>query len=181
MAVGSHMLLELNGCPHEVLNDEGAVLSALRDAAGAAGATWLGEVSHAFDPIGVTAIGLLAQSHISIHTWPELGFAAVDVFTCGDPEMPEAACRSLVLAMRCTSHSMVRVPRTIGPTDSDQAPTGQAPTGQAPSGQPAAGQTATGQTATEQAATGRASTGLTSDSQIASSRKPTDLLPNPKD
>lgn len=120
MAVGLHMLLELNGCPHAVLNDEGAVLSALRDAAGAAGATWLGEVSHAFDPIGVTAIGLLAQSHISIHTWPELGFAAVDVFTCGDPAMPEAACRSLMLALQSTSHSIVRVPRAIGSPSVDQ-------------------------------------------------------------
>lgn len=115
MAHGLHLLLELNGCPFEVLNDQAAVRAALREAADAAGATWLGEVSHAFDPAGVTALGLLAQSHISIHTWPEIGYAAVDVFTCGDPTMPEAACNHLIRTMRSSSHSMVRVPRTIGP------------------------------------------------------------------
>lgn len=116
MTLGLHLLLELNGCPFDVLNDEAAVRVALRDAADAAGATWLGEVSHAFEPAGVTAIGLLAQSHISIHTWPEIGYAAVDVFTCGDPTMPEAACNHLIRTLRSSTHSLVRVPRTIGPT-----------------------------------------------------------------
>jgi S-adenosylmethionine decarboxylase len=116
MTLGLHQLLELNGCPFDVLNDEAAVRVALRDAADAAGATWLGEVSHAFEPAGVTALGLLAQSHISIHTWPEIGYAAVDVFTCGDPTMPEAACNHLIRTLRSSTHSLVRVPRTIGPT-----------------------------------------------------------------
>ncbi|MFN3241983.1 MAG: adenosylmethionine decarboxylase [Planctomycetota bacterium] len=120
MAAGLHLLLELNGCPRDVLDDEAAVLAALRAAAAAAGATWLGEVSHSFEPVGVTAVGLLAQSHISIHTWPELGFAAVDVFTCGDPAMPEVACHSLVRALQGSSHSIVRIPRAIGPGSADR-------------------------------------------------------------
>ena len=115
MAAGTHLLLELNGCPHDLLNDAAVVMQALRAAADAAGATWLGEVSHSFEPVGVTAVGLLAQSHISIHTWPELGFAAVDVFTCGDPSMPERACQSLVEALGSSAHRLTRVQRTIGP------------------------------------------------------------------
>jgi S-adenosylmethionine decarboxylase len=53
-------------------------------------------ISHRFQPHGVTGLALLAESHISIHTWPESGYAAVDVFTCGDHTLPETACRVLV-------------------------------------------------------------------------------------
>ena len=52
-------------------------------------------VTHSFKPQGVTGLALLAESHISIHTWPEIGYAAIDVFTCGDHTMPEKACKLL--------------------------------------------------------------------------------------
>ena len=61
-------------------------------AAKRAGATLLNLITHRFEPQGVTGLALLAESHISIHTWPESGYAAVDVFTCGDHTMPERAC-----------------------------------------------------------------------------------------
>ena len=51
------------------------------------------KIHHRFEPQGVTGLALLAESHISIHTWPESGYAAVDVFTCGDHTMPENACQ----------------------------------------------------------------------------------------
>lgn len=110
-SVGMHCLLEIYGCPRDLVDDVAFVTKALRDAAEHAGATWLGEASHRFDPCGVTAVGLLAESHISIHSWPEIGYAAVDVFTCGDVAMPEAACEFLVERLRAERHTLARIPR----------------------------------------------------------------------
>src|SRR5690606_21002118 len=83
--------LELYECPPTRLDDPEAVVAALRSAATSAGATMLSHVVHRFTPHGVTALGLLAESHISIHTWPERGYVACDVFTCGDRTDPERA------------------------------------------------------------------------------------------
>lgn len=86
---GRHLLLELSGCSAVALNDREVVRSALRAAAVAAGAVIVSEALHGFSPHGLTALVLLAESHISIHTWPEAGYAAVDIYTCGDcrPEL----------------------------------------------------------------------------------------------
>jgi S-adenosylmethionine decarboxylase len=83
-------------CPAAVIDDVTRVREALREAAKAAQSTLLHEQAHRFEPQGVTALGLLAESHISVHTWPELGYAAADIFTCGEHTAPEAACRLLV-------------------------------------------------------------------------------------
>ena len=79
----------------ENLDDEVFLRSAITQAAERAGATLLNLITHQFQPQGVTGLALLAESHISIHTWPEAGYAAVDVFTCGDHTMPEKACAVL--------------------------------------------------------------------------------------
>jgi S-adenosylmethionine decarboxylase len=94
--VGKHCILELYSCDCAKLDDEDFVRSALSNAALRAGATLLNLISHHFQPHGVTGLALLAESHISFHSWPESGYAAVDVFTCGDHTMPEGACRVLV-------------------------------------------------------------------------------------
>ena len=110
-SVGMHCLLELYGCPVELLDDPDYLTRTLRDAAEGAGATWLDQCCHRFEPCGVTALGLLAESHISIHTWPEIGYAAVDVFTCGDKAVPEQACRHLVEHLRAERHTLASLPR----------------------------------------------------------------------
>jgi len=110
-SVGMHCLLELYGCPKERLDQVEFVERELRAASEHAGATWLGQASHRFEPCGVTAVGLLAESHISMHTWPEIGYAAVDVFTCGDVAMPETACEYLVTAFGAERHTLARIPR----------------------------------------------------------------------
>ena len=110
-AVGMHCLLEIYGCPRELLDDAEHVRKSLRAAAEFAGATWLGEAHHRFEPCGVTAVGLLAESHISLHSWPEIGYAAVDVFTCGDIAMPDKACQKLVELMQADRHTLARIPR----------------------------------------------------------------------
>ena len=90
--VGKHCILELYECDKSKLNDEAFLRTAITTAAKRAGAKLLNLITHRFDPQGVTGLALLAESHISIHTWPENGYAAVDVFTCGDHTMPEQAC-----------------------------------------------------------------------------------------
>ena len=82
---GSHLIIDLWDADR--LDDIGAIELALRGAVRAAGATLLHLHLHRFSPSGgVSGVAVLAESHISIHTWPERGYAAVDVFTCGDTE-----------------------------------------------------------------------------------------------
>lgn len=104
--VGKHCILELYDCDCARLDDEDFLRSAISNAALRAGATLLQLISHRFLPHGVTGLALLAESHISIHTWPESGYAAVDVFTCGDHTMPETACRVLIDEFTARQHKM---------------------------------------------------------------------------
>lgn len=109
--VGKHCILELYGCSSGLLNDAVFIQQALRDAAAHANSTLLHEVKHEFHPQGVTALALLAESHISIHTWPEVGYAAADVFTCGQHTTPEKACKYLIKAFQAHQHMFLRLPR----------------------------------------------------------------------
>jgi len=88
-SVGRHLVLELWGCTN--LNSTLAVENALREIVGALHLTLLSLNVHPFSPVGVTGVAIVSESHIVIHTWPELGYAAVDVFTCGDQRNPEDA------------------------------------------------------------------------------------------
>jgi len=89
---GHHVLLDLYGIEPAPLADLALIEATLTEAAQLAGARVLGTQLHPFGPgQGVTGVLLLAESHISIHTWPEHGYAAVDVFMCGDAEAMTAA------------------------------------------------------------------------------------------
>ena len=101
-----HLLLELYRCDEEKLNDEPFLRCSLNKAAKIAKATVLNLISNKFEPQGVTAIALLAESHISIHTWPESNYSAVDIFTCGRNMLPELASQYLIEALRAEEHSM---------------------------------------------------------------------------
>lgn len=109
--VGVHCVLELYDCSPELLNNRPFITQALRDAAKIAQSTLMGEVNHQFTPHGVTALALLAESHISIHTWPEDGYAAVDVFTCGEHTKPEEACQYLAKILQAGNHVLLKFPR----------------------------------------------------------------------
>jgi S-adenosylmethionine decarboxylase len=104
--VGKHCILELYACDSARLDDEAFLRDTITAAAKRAGATLLNLITHRFDPQGVTGLALLAESHISIHTWPESGYAAVDVFTCGDHTMPERACAVLAAELGAASHKL---------------------------------------------------------------------------
>ena len=101
-----HFLLELYGCDYEKSNDESFLRCTLTNAAKLANATVLNLISNKFEPQGVTAIALLAESHISIHTWPESNYSAVDIFTCGQNMMPEVASQYLIKSLLAKEHSL---------------------------------------------------------------------------
>ena len=113
-AIGSHCILELHGCPHDILNDEAMVRDAIVKASQKSLSTLLHLSSHHFEPQGVTAVGLLAESHISIHTWPELGYAACDIFTCGESARPAQACEFLAATLGAASQSLQVLTRGRG-------------------------------------------------------------------
>ena len=97
-----HILFTLKGCPYELLDDESHIRAMLTAAADLSRSQLLSLASHKFDPHGVTAVALLADSHISIHTWPENGQAVCDVFTCGDHTNPRAASVYMYELMKAT-------------------------------------------------------------------------------
>lgn len=109
--VGVHCILELYECPLELLNDLEFIKKALQEAALEAKSTLLKQIEFQFQPQGVTALALLAESHISIHTWPENGYLAADVFTCGEHSKPVEACRYLIDAFQSGKHTFMKMPR----------------------------------------------------------------------
>jgi S-adenosylmethionine decarboxylase len=84
-----HILFTLKGCSMVLLDDEKYVRDVVYHASVKCKSTLLALNSHKFDPQGVTCVAMLAESHISIHTWPETGMAVCDVFTCGDHTKPQ--------------------------------------------------------------------------------------------
>ncbi len=93
--LGFHVLLELRDCNPTLLNDLNYIRQAMLTAANDVGATVVGESFHRFSPQGVTGILAIAESHISIHTWPEYGYAAADIFSCGSSFLPREAAKRL--------------------------------------------------------------------------------------
>lgn len=103
--MGKHYLLNLYGCSLSLLNNEFFLCDLLENAAEACGAHVLQTISHQFEPQGVTAICMLSESHISIHTWPEKKEAAVDVFTCGNSE-PKIACDIIIEQLKAADYRL---------------------------------------------------------------------------
>lgn len=82
--VGKHYLVEFNGCDFDAINSERSLREGMLRAVELSGARIIKDVFHSFSPHGVTGVVVIAESHVSIHTWPEFDYAAVDVFTCSD-------------------------------------------------------------------------------------------------
>lgn len=94
-SLGQQIVAEFYECDCEVLNNPGKVEEIMCGAALASGATIVSKTFHTFSPHGVSGAVIIAESHLAIHTWPEYGYAAVDLFTCGDTVVPETAYRFL--------------------------------------------------------------------------------------
>ena len=112
-ALGRHLLLELRDCNSEVLNDLKFLKECLYQAAKDIGATIVSECFHEFSPHGISGVVIISESHLCIHTWPEHGYAAVDIFTCGDTVDPEGAVKPLVEKLGSKNPSFIEMKRGI--------------------------------------------------------------------
>lgn len=112
-ALGTHILMEMRDCNSKLLDDLPFVQESLLTAARTAGATIIGQTFHKFSPQGVTGVVAIAESHLCIHTWPEHGYAAVDIFTCGETFRPEMAADYLARAFQCQSPVKTVIKRGI--------------------------------------------------------------------
>jgi len=112
-ALGTQLLVELKDCNHEILKDLNTVREAMVSAAKQAKATIVDVSFHEFSPFGISGMVVIAESHLSIHTWPEYGYAAVDIFTCGDVIKPEIAVQYLIAQFESKNPSIVEMKRGI--------------------------------------------------------------------
>lgn len=119
-ALGRHLLGEYHGCDRELLNRPEHIRAELLAGVSHAGATPIHDFVHSFTPHGVTGIVVIAESHFAIHTWPEYGFAAVDLFTCGDTVDPYRAFEHLAKAFRASTHQVVEMRRGLLPARDGQ-------------------------------------------------------------
>lgn len=114
--LGVHLILDLYDCDHALLDDEEAIEKALDDAVKAARVTPVLKKIHRFAPQGVSGVVVIEESHLSIHTWPERNYAAVDIYTCGDHTAPSKAAESLIAALKCARPVIIKIDRGLFPT-----------------------------------------------------------------
>ena len=88
LRLGVHAILEVDGVPFGALNRSASLRGAMLAAAASGGLAVIGDMAHDFPVQGASGLLLLEDSHFSVHTWPEHGYAAVDLFTCGDVPSP---------------------------------------------------------------------------------------------
>lgn len=112
-ALGRHILAEFFGCDGAILNNVEAIERTLVDAALTAGAEVREVAFHRFSPQGVSGVVIISESHLAIHTWPELGYAAVDVFTCGDKVDPWVAYNYIAAAFKADKVTAAEIKRGI--------------------------------------------------------------------
>ena len=110
-ALGRHLLVELNDCNREALNNLDHVREVMVKAAVDCGAVVLGDSFHRFSPQGISGVVVIAESHLSVHTWPEYGYAAADVFTCGTTVDPQIAAEVLIEGLGCRNPYLTEVQR----------------------------------------------------------------------
>jgi S-adenosylmethionine decarboxylase len=112
-ALGQHLLLELYGCDPRLINDLEHVRYSLLHAAELVSASIIDVISRKFEPHGVTVVVAIAESHLSIHTWPEYAYAAVDVFTCSAEPLTSEVQDYLIHRMGATEATCVELKRGI--------------------------------------------------------------------
>jgi S-adenosylmethionine decarboxylase len=120
--LGRHLLVEYYGCDRERINDVAFLRTALLEAATRANATIVEDVFHTFNPQGVSGVVVIAESHIAVHTWPERGCAAVDIFSCSDKMLPEVVVEFLKNALRARTLDTTEVIRGKKLTKKPQLP-----------------------------------------------------------
>ena len=126
--LGNHLLLELRECNHQLIGSLAFVQETLKNAALEAKATIVEVAFHEFSPFGVSGMVVIAESHLAIHTWPEYGYAAVDVFTCGQLIDPRVAAEYLIEKFESKNPSIIELKRgeDLGPHKQTEKQTEQA-------------------------------------------------------
>ena len=117
--LGRHVLAEFTNCDCTRLNNIEEIEKHLTESARQSGATIVKSVFHRYNPHGISGVIVIAESHISIHTWPEYGYAAVDFFTCGESVDPMRACDYLQGALGAEKAHLTEIARGI-PSSSDE-------------------------------------------------------------
>jgi len=120
--IGKHLTVDMYGCSFETLDNLDFIRDAMLTAVAEANMTLLNFSYHKFEPQGLTAMALLAESHMSIHTYPELGYAAVDVFTCGDHSRPDRAVAVLKQYLKPEKTKTTNIKRGDFGTEFDMKP-----------------------------------------------------------
>lgn len=115
MSNGRHLILDLYDCDQELLDDYDELERLLQVALNMAGAKILRVFGEKFQPQGVTLLALLAESHASIHSWPELGYAAIDLYTCGDTTNTHKAAEFLKTKLKAKQSEEKELVRSITP------------------------------------------------------------------
>ncbi len=111
--LGRHVLAEVYGCEFGVLNDLDRIREVMVNAALSAGAEVIETTFHRFSPQGISGVVVISESHLAIHTWPELGYAALDVFTCGSDVDPWVAMEAIIEEFGATSVTATEVKRGV--------------------------------------------------------------------
>ena len=111
--LGRHIILELYDCPEAALNDIPGLEDSLCRAAEAMGASVVTSSFHQFSPYGASGVVIIQESHLTIHTWPEYRYAAVDIFTCGEIDM-EQGVQYLVKALEAKRSDWQLLKRGLG-------------------------------------------------------------------
>lgn len=117
--MGTHLVLDAWDVPKEVLNDAEKIHRALLEAISAGEATLIDLCIHQFSPYGVTATATLAESHIAIHTWPEYGYFAADLFFCGAGK-PLIAMEVLKQKLQVSEIKLQQIERGFPTKDADR-------------------------------------------------------------
>lgn len=111
--LGQHLILDAWGAPHDVLNNPDLIQETVSQAIEAGDATLIDWCVHSFSPQGVTATATLAESHIAIHTWPEHGYFAADLFFCGQGS-PDKAAEVIRTRLQATHYRLQTLSRGFG-------------------------------------------------------------------
>ena len=118
MSNGRHLILDLYECDPEILDDYEELQRILEASLIMAKANILRIFGEKFEPQGVTLLALLAESHASIHTWPELGYCAVDLYTCGDTTQTHRAAEFLKTKLKAKTSEEKELVRSVPPSTS---------------------------------------------------------------
>lgn len=112
-SLGKHLIIEYHGCDPAVLDDKELIETYLVKAVRLSGAAIIKPFFHQFSPHGVTGVVVIAESHFSVHTWPEYGYAALDIFTCGDEIRAEPAVSFLRESLGAGHYSVMEIKRGL--------------------------------------------------------------------